>query len=400
MGGKLGKPKTFERLASFGQDRDVEPDFDTQNQNSIVFGKMFKMLLYGPGECGKTTILRRMLLLEGNKEEIEHQRQDYRGKIRYNLLEGAKIILDAMQMKYGLELENEELVKAAQDILYIENYFRNEKRDVTFTRFLFEGLDAREAILHLYDNSENFKKVMIRGREFSLFSNWEYFVKKSKDKSWGKQGKIDRYGNERGGWIPSEKDLLHSRVKTTGMNTVSFQIDGVLFSMIDVGGQRSERRKAMKYFMGIDSVIFVGSMADYDESLYEDSSVNRLEETLSVFQQTLRKPEFEDTFFVLFLNKFDLFVEKYLDQKVPIGNIRGVLRTPPKVEDEDPEDPYECTKAQIWFRDIFMDCVPPNRRGHIKPFLTTALQEENNIRQVMDYCATYVISKIEGKPMM
>ena len=45
------------------------------------------------------------------------------------------------------------------------------------------------------------------------------------------------------GYIPTEQDVLRSRVRTTGIVENSFTIDGNHFKMYDVGGQRNERKK-------------------------------------------------------------------------------------------------------------------------------------------------------------
>jgi guanine nucleotide-binding protein G(i) subunit alpha len=44
-------------------------------------------------------------------------------------------------------------------------------------------------------------------------------------------------------YIPSEQDVLRTRVRTTGIVENDFVIDGNQFKMFDVGGQRNERKK-------------------------------------------------------------------------------------------------------------------------------------------------------------
>ena len=46
--------------------------------------------------------------------------------------------------------------------------------------------------------------------------------------------------------------------------------------MYDVAGQRSERRKWIHCFEGVTAVLFVVSLAEYDQTLMEDSTCNRL----------------------------------------------------------------------------------------------------------------------------
>ena len=54
------------------------------------------------------------------------------------------------------------------------------------------------------------------------------------------------------------------------------QFGEVHFRLVDVGGQRSERRKWIHCFEDVSSIIFIASLAEYNLSLVEDSAVNRL----------------------------------------------------------------------------------------------------------------------------
>lgn len=44
-------------------------------------------------------------------------------------------------------------------------------------------------------------------------------------------------------YTPTEQDLLRTRIKTTGITEIFFDLKGLTFRVIDVGGQRSERKK-------------------------------------------------------------------------------------------------------------------------------------------------------------
>ena len=81
-------------------------------------------------------------------------------------------------------------------------------------------------------------------------------------------------------------------------------------SLIDVGGQRSERKKWLHCFDSVSAVVFVVSMSEYDEVLAEDVNVNRMHESLKLFNTICRIKWFEESPFVLFLNKKDVFDEK------------------------------------------------------------------------------------------
>ena len=80
--------------------------------------------------------------------------------------------------------------------------------------------------------------------------------------------------------------------------------------MLDVGGQRSERRKWIHCFDKVSAVLFVAALSEYDQVLREDDSQNRMKESLLLFDEICNSPWFRTTAFILFLNKMDLFKEK------------------------------------------------------------------------------------------
>ena len=45
-----------------------------------------------------------------------------------------------------------------------------------------------------------------------------------------------------------------------------------MFSVFDVGGQRSQRRKWIHCFDNVDAVIFVASLSEYDQVVEEDGT--------------------------------------------------------------------------------------------------------------------------------
>ncbi len=75
------------------------------------------------------------------------------------------------------------------------------------------------------------------------------------------------------------------------------------FNVTDVGGQRSERRKWMKVFNDVDCVLYVMSLSGYDQVIFEDHETRCFDETLGLFQETIKHKVFDDTDFVVFFNK-------------------------------------------------------------------------------------------------
>jgi len=80
--------------------------------------------------------------------------------------------------------------------------------------------------------------------------------------------------------------------------------------MVDVGGQRSERRKWIHCFENVTSIMFLTAISEYDQVLVESDNENRLEESMALFQKILQYPWFNQSSMILFLNKKDLLAEK------------------------------------------------------------------------------------------
>jgi GTPase SAR1 family protein len=112
--------------------------------------------------------------------------------------------------------------------------------------------------------------------------------------------------------VPAVDDIVRTRQATTGIHEYAFDIQdkNIMFRMIDVGGQRSERRKWIHCFEHVTSIIFIVASSEYDQHLVEDVNMNRMEESVALFQTIVQYQWFRKATFILFLNKMDLLEEK------------------------------------------------------------------------------------------
>jgi G-protein alpha subunit len=58
-----------------------------------------------------------------------------------------------------------------------------------------------------------------------------------------------------------------------------------MHSVVDVGGQRNERRKWIHCFDNVKAVVYLVGLSGYNQCLFEDASVNRMQESLRLFKQ-------------------------------------------------------------------------------------------------------------------
>lgn len=111
-------------------------------------------------------------------------------------------------------------------------------------------------------------------------------------------------------YVPNDQDVLRSRVKTTGITETTFIIGDLTYRMFDVGGQRSERKKWIHCFENVTTILFLVAISEYDQLLFEDETVNRMQEALTLFDSICNSRWFTKTSIILFLNKIDRFKEK------------------------------------------------------------------------------------------
>ncbi|KAF4796472.1 hypothetical protein TURU_083911 [Turdus rufiventris] len=76
-------------------------------------------------------------------------------------------------------------------------------------------------------------------------------------------------------YLPTQQDVLRVRVPTTGIIEYPFDLQSVIFRMVDVGGQRSERRKWIHCFENVTSIMFLVALSEYDQVLVESDNEKR-----------------------------------------------------------------------------------------------------------------------------
>ena len=123
--------------------------------------------------------------------------------------------------------------------------------------------DVVDAVRGLWRDS-GVREAVRRSREFQLNDSAVYYF-----------NAMDRMAAP--GYLPTDQDILRSRVKTTGITETTFKVGELTYKLFDVGGQRSERKKWIHCFENVTALVFLVSLSEYDQMLYEDESVVRLD---------------------------------------------------------------------------------------------------------------------------
>ncbi|KAJ7627392.1 heterotrimeric G-protein alpha subunit, GPA1-like protein [Roridomyces roridus] len=242
-----------------------------------------KMLLLGAGDSGKSTVLKQFRLIHLNGYNAA-EKEAYREIVFSNTMQGMRAILDALpDLKLTLLPSSEEhktTVFAFPTVLEADVMPRELAQ-------AFKALWADPAV----------KQAVLRSREFQLLDSAEYYL-----------GSIDRLSAP--DYVPTDQDILRSRVKTTGITETVFTIGELTYKLYDVGGQRSERRKWVHCFENVAALVFLVGLSEYDQCLSEDRTVNRMHEALTLFESICNSRWFARSSIIVFMNKIDLLREK------------------------------------------------------------------------------------------
>jgi len=280
---------TAEQIAKHQDDaaatKEIDENIQNDHQNA---GDVHKLLLLGTGDSGKSTLFKQMTDIFG-KGFTHRQLDDAKSVVYSNTVNSMKQLCKGALQFSADKIECKELIQNFRKPHEVkDNAYRITPELAEQVKTVWKDPGIQDAFKRLKSNELNF--------ELTCFA-CDYFF-----------NKIDQMTDK--DWLPSVDDLLRLRVMTTGIVQNDFMIEGNAFKMVDVGGQRNERKKWIHSFEDVTAVLFVVAISEYDQVLYEDQATNRMVEALNVFEEVLQLRWFGKTSVMLFLNKSDLFLEK------------------------------------------------------------------------------------------
>ncbi|XP_020856454.1 guanine nucleotide-binding protein G(i) subunit alpha-3 isoform X2 [Phascolarctos cinereus] len=236
------------------------------------------------GESGKSTIVKQMKIIHEDGYSEEECKQ-YKVVVYSNTIQSIIAIIRAMGR---LKIDFGEAARAddARQLFVLAGSAE-------------EGVMTPElaGVIKRLWRDGGVQACFSRSREYQLNDSASYYL-----------NDLDRISQT--SYIPTQQDVLRTRVKTTGIVETHFTFKDLYFKMFDVGGQRSERKKWIHCFEGVTAIIFCVALSDYDLVLAEDEEMNRMHESMKLFDSICNNKWFTDTSIILFLNKKDLFEEK------------------------------------------------------------------------------------------
>ena len=315
------------RFASRSRQIQKQNEEDNEKDRNKV-----KLLLLGAGESGKSTVFKQMRQLFGDKYTPDELAQ-FRLFIHQNVIQTIEDLCDIARKEFA----SDPAINSMEFQATAPNEGVSDLRN--FRRFPELTLQRAQTIQTLWQSSlfQRTWDYIIRGKGRNRYQIIE-----------SAHGFLDRVIElSNPAWTPSEQDILHCRVRTSGireerlviptasggstgptegskrsrgMSDLSNSSTGSggsnggghskTFTFFDVGGQRNERRKWIHCFEGVHAVIFIVALSEFDQCLWEDGTANRMEDSIQLFKNTCDDAAFTHSAFILFLNKKDLFDAK------------------------------------------------------------------------------------------
>ncbi|KAJ6605466.1 heterotrimeric G-protein alpha subunit, GPA2-like protein [Mycena vulgaris] len=268
-----------------------------------------KVLLLGSGDSGKSTILKQMRLIH-RVPFSPQETESFRQLVFDNLTRGLKYLLDALP-DMGLALPEtytppeegegkdgwEEGASIQADVELIEG--AEDLRDGEAFPVRYLG-----ALQRLW-GEEIVRSAWARGNEAAVPENLQYFF-----------SDLPRLFDP--AYVPTEQDIVRARARTIGITETTFSLRDHEMLMVDVGGQKSERRKWIHCFQDVTSILFLVSLSGYDQCLVEDRDANQMQDAMTIWDSICHSQWFKQTSIILFLNKNDLF-----EKKIKTSDIRS-----------------------------------------------------------------------------
>jgi len=269
MGCVIPKSQTPESLKS----SEIDEGLKKQRMESTI-----RLLLLGTGDSGKSTFARQLRRIHATGfSEVDYEK--FVWILMDNCLRSMQKLLTEcnktkevifhpeMETNVALVLQSEELRPAVADSISIL-WNTNELKQFFVSR---QDIDIPTCAEYYFNNALRFSDRNFR---------------------------------------PTDEDIIRAKLKTSGIIEIGFSVNNINFSVVDVGGQRSERRKWIHAFDHVAGVIFLVALDEYNKTLEEDRTVNRMDESIMLLKEVSTSVHMADKIFMLFLNKSDVFREK------------------------------------------------------------------------------------------
>ncbi|KAJ3182479.1 guanine nucleotide-binding protein subunit alpha [Gaertneriomyces sp. JEL0708] len=317
----------------------IEKSLSLERRMIREAGDTVKLLLLGPSEAGKSTVLKQIQMIYGKMTPQE--RMSYRHTIVTNITTGLHCVREnmtrlnlqfanaeveeawrtfqryAFRMQDLFEAKATESLNAGDPLICARRPSRRSSEqaasicttasttivgtsptgsapcdaNIRDPRRILQILASAVQTLHA---DPAVQRCLYGGVAINLMESASYFVAEAR--------RIFDQNYE-----PTDQDILNARAETQTVIETRAQVNRVPYIIYDVAGARSKRHQWAAYFDDATAIIFVVAISEYDKTLKEDPSINRVRDAIELFQEIAGHHAFRKTSIILFLNKIDLF---------------------------------------------------------------------------------------------
>ncbi|KAK8065230.1 G protein alpha subunit [Apiospora hydei] len=228
-----------------------------------------KVLTLGGSESGKSTLHRSMVLAQDGFSVTF--RESFTESVWDNFVDGTWSIIHCMQQ---LQIPCDEQRLNAQEVI--------RRKD--------------PCLVEAFWNDAGVQRAYHERNKYPLNEGYAHFIRHA-----------ERIMSLE--YVPSDQDIINTRIKTTGHHKATFKHGGIKYTVTDVGGARSERKKWTRVFPETDVVTFTVDVTSYARVCCEADGGNRMQEQLTLFGSLVNGDWFKDSEFVLVFTKVDLLGE-------------------------------------------------------------------------------------------
>eukprot|EP00567_Pseudictyota_dubia_P006458 CAMPEP_0197441268 /NCGR_PEP_ID=MMETSP1175-20131217/7577_1 /TAXON_ID=1003142 /ORGANISM="Triceratium dubium, Strain CCMP147" /LENGTH=415 /DNA_ID=CAMNT_0042971515 /DNA_START=317 /DNA_END=1564 /DNA_ORIENTATION=- len=375
------------------QQKSAQLDREIERARKEEEGKV-KILLLGAAEGGKSTVFRQMRLLYGSPRSDDDLRM-YGVVVRSNIVVAVRKLCSHLRnlgLEHSLDAETAEnpdhsgvTFRAAYDELVAhlidstappaaqdsngdakDWVGKSPRAGFAANKHAQQFLQHAEAIRVLWQ-SKTMQEVWLKRAITNVIDSHKEYL-----------NDITRIADP--SYRPTAQDILLARLRTTQVVVERYRIDNVDFEMVDVGGQRSERRKWIDCFDNVDAVIFVAALSEYDQTLSEAKCTNRMVEALELFRTICNNRAFKETSIMLFLNKKDIFAEKLMYSDIATQRHFSDYSGPSKDFDH----------GVLYFTEKFKDCLMDDLNDSY--IHVTCAIDTNNMEFVLESARTIIMN--------
>ncbi|KAF7636759.1 hypothetical protein Mgra_00003704 [Meloidogyne graminicola] len=258
--------------------------------------RIIKILLLGPSDSGKSTILRQMRILHNNGFSIG-EKSHYRYTIYSNCLDIINhIALGIYKLNINIPPNERELINKFANLNNYQLLKWNELEEGKEDEIGNNNNNIIKSMAKFFE-FVSVKQACKRIMEFTVPDNTFYILEEKE-----RILKLD--------YIPIQEDIVNARCSTLGIYEINFDFRNFVIRLIDVGGQRTERRKWIHCFDNIEAILFIVSLACYNNILADDNSINQMFDAIQLFKNIYTNNYLKKSFFVMFFNKKDIFRKK------------------------------------------------------------------------------------------